>query len=79
MLTKQKVDRYGLVSVLVMMLLLVLLWTEAVPSSMRLPLLLVAIALFMVRVTMRLILARQQRQAGSKGEPPAPGPTAGGN
>jgi hypothetical protein len=70
MLTKKTVDLYGIISVTVMLVLFLLVWFNVVPASMSLPLLLVALALFMVRVTMRLILARQERKAKAP-EPPA--------
>ncbi|MEW6510259.1 MAG: hypothetical protein AB1428_04805 [Bacteroidota bacterium] len=73
MLTQKSVDRYGVVAIVLMAVMLVLLWAGAVPRSMTLPLFLVAAALFLIRVTLRLILARQdrqQRRVGAEGGPP---------
>ena len=62
MLTQKSVDRYGVVAIALMGVMLVLLWAGAVPRSMTLPLFLIAAALFLIRVTLRLILARQTRE-----------------
>jgi hypothetical protein len=70
MLNKKTVDLYGIISITVMLVLLLLLWLQIVPRTLSLPVLLVALALFLMRITMRLILARQERQARKTEEQP---------
>ncbi len=61
MLTQKSINLYGFVSLAAMAAMLVLIWFNLVPESLYLTLFLVALALFMIRVTLRLMLARQER------------------
>ena len=61
MINSKTVNIYGFVSIGLMTLMLVLIWAGLVPRTMYMPLFLVAAALFMVRITLRLVLARQER------------------
>ncbi|MBP1691827.1 MAG: hypothetical protein H6Q32_1179 [Bacteroidetes bacterium] len=54
-------NTYGWFSIAVMVVLFILVLMDIVPRTWYYPLLGVAVALYMVRVTMRLILARQAR------------------
>jgi hypothetical protein len=61
MLSPRTVNAYGFVAIAIMGAMLILMWTGLAPKSMFLPMCLIAAALFLVRITMRLILARQAR------------------
>jgi Flp pilus assembly protein TadB len=61
MLSQKSVNTFGFVAVGLMALMLVLIWARLVPHTMYLPLFLIAAALFLARVTLRLVLARQER------------------
>ncbi len=60
-ITPNIANMYGYISIAVMVVLLVLVLFEWVPRSWYYPLFAVAVALYMVRVTMRLVLGRQAR------------------
>ena len=68
MLTQKSVNTFGFVAVGLMALMLVLIWAKLVPHTMYLPLFLIAAALFLARVTLRLVLARQQRELNKEKE-----------
>jgi hypothetical protein len=61
MITNRTVAWYSYASLAVMVLLLILMWQRMVPEHWYMTLFGVALVLFLVRVTLRLILARQQR------------------
>ncbi len=79
MLTRKAVDTYGIVAIFIVLVLLLLVMFRQVPETMYLPLFLIALALFLVRVTMRLLYHRQERLrqmqpgAGGSGKEPPPG------
>ncbi len=61
MISYKTVNIYGFVSIGIMLLMLLLIWAKRVPQEYYLTLFLVALALFLIRIALRLILARQQR------------------
>jgi hypothetical protein len=67
MLKARTVNIYGFIAIGIMLLMLVLIWAQLVPRSMYISMFLVAVALFLIRVTMRLVLARQARGAQMPG------------
>jgi hypothetical protein len=82
-LTPKAVNTYGYVSIALMLVMVVVILMQWVPRSWFYPLFAVAVTLYMIRITMRLILARQERVAReahnsqtasgqpSSGQPPA--------
>ena len=60
-ITPRLANMYGYISIGAMVLLLVAVLFEWVPRSWYYPLFAVALTLYMIRVTMRLVLARQSR------------------
>jgi hypothetical protein len=60
-ITHKAANTYGYISIAVMLVLLVLVLLQAVPKAWHMPLFGVALALYLVRITLRLILARQPR------------------
>lgn len=62
-LTPKAVNTYGYVSIALMLLMVVVILLQWVPRSWFYPLFAVAVTLYMVRITMRLVLARQERVA----------------
>jgi hypothetical protein len=71
MLNPRTVNIYGYISIGVMTLMLVLMLARLVPSSMYMALFLIAAALFMIRITLRLVLARQQGEEKKGTQGPA--------
>lgn len=61
MLTQRTVNIVGLAIIVVMAVLLVLVWQQLVPQSWYWVIFAVALLLFLVRITLRLVLARQER------------------
>ena len=61
MLTQRTVNIVGLAIIALMALLLVLVWQQLVPPSWYWVIFAVALMLFLVRITLRLVLARQER------------------
>ena len=61
MITSKTVTTYGFISLAAMVAMLGLIWFKQVPESLYLTMFLVAVALFLVRVTLRLVLRRQER------------------
>lgn len=61
MLNARIVEIYGYVAIVIMAIMLGLIWFEKVPQSYYVTMFLVAAALFLIRITLRLILARQQK------------------
>jgi len=82
-LTPKAVNTYGYVSIALMLLMVVVILMQWVPRSWFYPLFAVAVTLYMARITMRLILARQERVArkeqnsqAAAGQPPSGQPPA---
>lgn len=61
MLTQRTVNIVGFAIIAVMAVLLVLVWQQLVPQSWYWLIFAVALLLFLVRITLRLVLARQER------------------
>jgi hypothetical protein len=61
MISYKAINIYGFISIAIMLIMLVLIWTRRVPESLYLTLFLIALALFLIRIALRLILARQER------------------
>ena len=61
MLTNKTVAWYSYASLAAMVIMLILMWQRMVPEQWYMTLFGVALVLFLVRVTLRLILARQAR------------------
>jgi len=76
MINQKFVEIYGYVAILVMAVMLALIWFEKIPRSLYLTCFIIAATLFLIRVTLRLLVARQKRmaegQGGTKGHDPAP-------
>jgi cytochrome c biogenesis protein CcdA len=68
MLTQRTVNIVGLAIIVVMAVLLVLVWQQLVPQSWYWFIFVIALLLFLVRVTLRLVLARQERLAREAAE-----------
>lgn len=68
MLTQRTVNIVGLAIIAVMAVLLVLVWQQLVPQSWYWIIFAVALVLFLIRVTLRLVLARQERIAREAAE-----------
>jgi hypothetical protein len=62
-LTPKAVNTYGYVSIALMLLMVGVILMQWVPRSWFYPLFAVAVTLYMIRITMRLVLARQERVA----------------
>jgi hypothetical protein len=60
-ITHKAANTYGYVAIAVMFALLIMVLLRAVPQSWHVPLFGVALALYLVRITLRLILARQAK------------------
>jgi uncharacterized protein (DUF58 family) len=60
-ITPNIANTYGYISIAIMVLLLIAVLFELVPRSWYYPLFAVALTLYMIRLTMRLVLARQAR------------------
>jgi hypothetical protein len=80
MLTQRTVNLVGIAIIAMMAVLLVLVWQQLVPQSWYWLIFAIALLLFLVRVTLRLVLARQERiaregaEAASKGSGGLPPP-----
>jgi hypothetical protein len=61
MLSNKTVAWYSYASLAAMVIMLILMWQRMVPEQWYMTLFGVAMVLFLVRVTLRLILARQAR------------------
>ncbi len=60
-ITPKTANTYGYISIAVMLILALLILFEQVPRSWYYPLFAVAVTLYMIRISMRLILARDER------------------
>lgn len=71
-ITHKAANTYGYIAIALMFALLVMVLLKAVPQSWHMPLFGLALALYLVRITLRLILARQARmeQQGQQGAGP---------
>lgn len=69
MLTPRFVNVYGYVFLGIVLIMLVLIWFKVVPQSMYIPLFMVAVVLYLVRITLRLVLERQRRLEQKDGTP----------
>ncbi len=68
-ITPNLANTYGYISITAMVVLLVAVLFEWVPRSWYYPLFAVALTLYMIRITLRLVLARQARlERGEKKE-----------
>ena len=61
-ITHKAANTYGYIAIAIMVVLLAMVLLKAVPQSWHMPLFAVALALYLVRITLRLILARQARK-----------------
>ena len=61
MISPLTAQRFGFLSILVLLALLALVWFGAVPPSMYWSVFLIALALVLMRVTVRLVLQRDKR------------------
>jgi energy-coupling factor transporter transmembrane protein EcfT len=61
MLTQRTVNVVGLAIIALMAVLLVMVWFQFVPRSWYWTIFAVALVLFLIRITLRLVLARQER------------------
>jgi len=61
MLNPRWFNIYGYVFLAVVVVMLALVWFQLVPQTMYVPLFLVALFLYLVRITLRLLLERQRR------------------
>jgi hypothetical protein len=64
MIEPRWVNVYGYVFLVIIVAMLALVWFQLVPRPMYLPLFLVALVLYLVRITLRLMLDRQRRLQG---------------
>lgn len=78
-ITHKVANTYGYIAIGVMVALLVMVLLKAVPQSWHMPLFGVALVLYLVRITLRLIMARQARmeQQGQDGAPAKGGEKSG--
>lgn len=61
MITPRWFNIYGYLFLVVVVAMLVVVWFKLVPQSMYVPLFLVALVLYLIRITLRLLLDRQRR------------------
>ena len=61
MLTRKFLNIYGIIGVGIMVVLLVLVWFKLVPSSYYLTLFSIALAIWISRLVMRVIVVRRER------------------
>jgi FlaA1/EpsC-like NDP-sugar epimerase len=61
MLNPRWFNIYGYVFLAVVVVMLALVWFQLVPQTLYVPLFLVALSLYLVRITLRLLLERQRR------------------
>ena len=62
-ITPKTVATYGYISIPVMLIMLALLWFRIVPESYTIPFFSIALGLFVVRIFLRIQLARNERRA----------------
>ncbi len=61
-INQRTLNNLGYVSITVMMAMLLLLWFKIVPDSFAVPFLLIAAALVLVRIVLRIKLIRMERE-----------------
>jgi hypothetical protein len=75
-ITPRFVNTFGYVFLVIVVGLLLVVWFQLVPRSMYVPLFLVALVLYLIRITLRLVLERQrriQKREGGVGTDPVVG------
>jgi len=72
MITERTLNIYGFASIAIMLLLLALVWFQAVPKDWYYPLFFVAAALFVTRLVLRFMHARQKSKLAKSEENPLP-------
>jgi Flp pilus assembly protein TadB len=65
-LNQRTANALGYISLVVLLILVLLTWLGVMPSHLRLPVFFLALALFMGRITLRLLLGRRQPREGVK-------------
>ena len=72
MLNRRMVDIYGYVAIVLMLTMLTLVAAKLVPVRLYMPFFYATAALFVIRVVLRMVLARQTaaRKDGKPEEPP---------
>jgi len=74
MLNRRMVDTYGYVAIALMLAMLALVIFKLVPVRLYMPFFYITAALFVIRMVLRLVLARQSAgRAGAKGTDPPEG------
>ncbi len=72
MISAKTVSMTGVISIIIMAVLLALIVFEQVPRTLYVPFFIVALALFVIRIVLRVLLARQQRRQRAAQPPPPP-------
>ena len=72
MINQRIANGFGYLSLGVLLLLFLLDWAGVLPPNLKMPLFFLALALFLVRITLRLILERRRRLEDRKQEPGDP-------
>lgn len=62
-ITPKTVAVFGYISIPVMLIMLALLWLRIVPETLTIPFFSIALGLFLVRIFLRIQLARSERRA----------------
>ncbi len=62
MLSSRSVNVFGFISIGIMIIMLLLIWRQAVPPSMYVPFFLVAVGLFIIRIVLRIMVSRAERR-----------------
>ncbi len=62
LLTPRTITIYSIVSLLLMAVALALVWFKAVPQKFFVPLFAFSLTLFVIRIVLRIVLARQERR-----------------
>lgn len=60
-ISARTINNLGYISITIMMAMLLLLWFGIVPESFTLPFFVIALALFLTRIVLRIKLARSER------------------
>jgi hypothetical protein len=74
-ITSKATNIYGYAAIAVMAVLLLLVALKLVPYSWQMPLFGIALALYLVRITLRLVLARQARMEAKGKDGAGDGPS----
>ena len=62
MLTRKFLNIYGIISIVVLAILLLLIWLKLVPASYNIPLFAIALVLWASRMVMRMLLVRKEKR-----------------